>query len=49
MAETQQMLIECTQCDFSRVADPGAGDVPRAIVVRHSKETGHALTISQVE
>lgn len=45
MAEPKSTRVQCKECQFSTVVDPGDDRDPADIVIEHGKEMGHKLSV----
>ena len=45
MAEPKPTRVECTECQFSTIVEPGGDREPTDIVIEHGKEMGHKLSV----
>lgn len=45
MAEEKPTRVECQECQFSEVVEPGDDRVPADIVIEHGKKRGHKLSV----
>lgn len=42
------MLVECTECSFSRVVSPEDDELPVDVIIEHGSEHGHTLNTEPV-
>lgn len=43
-----RVRVDCTECPFSKVVEKRE-EKPADVIVEHGKETGHTLTVGDVE
>lgn len=43
------MLVECTECQFSRMIRPDASELPADVVREHGQRSGHTLQVTGLD
>lgn len=47
--ENPRMEVECNDCQFSRIVEPGDEELPGEVVIKHGDETGHQLSLNSID
>ncbi|WP_224332198.1 hypothetical protein [Haloprofundus halobius] len=47
--EHKQILIECTECPFSKVVDGDSDKMSVEVLIEHGEETGHRVIPKTIE